>query len=837
MPSTTSANPHDVDHLRHDSRVATRTGNYASKSFCIGAGNLDVDASVSDQLTQPSRASAFDRLRSLRRHVGEQFVGDLAGLALRPTADDSTVDPDRRSRVSVAIEHRATERGEVAEVPAPAASNPSSSDRARAGSDPWLARRHPSVSSGSTHPTPSVPSRSTSIASIAARRSLRLLPAVQPAHHCRSAVSQDRTGRGSRRAEFGSRRLDVFARDRTSQPQSVDRPWVLGVGPRTASAGHERSLRRSRGSAATECARPARRVCACPALRLQLLGQRRHRLAPTVERLPCPSTSVRPACRPCAVATQAAPSVGDAALFDHLGEPLPLRRRHMRSVHAACAQPSHLWCEHPQRSSHRVVSHDRAIVVQRLRDRLDRGCFMRAIADRYTVDGSVECRATTESAIVGDVVGPGTGASRCRIAKRARRCASVNLGRAVIAGLSHYRVARRGPAWHTTIHACRNHLDCRSTHVDARPHMRASWPPIRGAVWFSGPVFGRSFGRVSSKGRGDDNMKLTGAQALIKSPRDGGRRGDLRPARAAASCRSTTRSSTRRSATSSCATSRAPATWPRATPTPPAVPASPWSPAVRRPPTSSRRCATPTWTRSRWSCITGQVPTTAIGTDAFQECDTVGITRSGHQAQRAGDVGRRTSRMAIREAFHIATTGRPGPVLVDIPKDIVSQNPIAWTGTGRPTPRSSTACPATSPNTKGHPRMIKEAAELILAAERPILYAGGGILKARAAEALRELAELTDIHVVTTLMARGAFPDDHPLCLGMPGMHGNAHRVTAMQKSRPADRARRPLRRPRHRQGRRRSRPMPRSSTSTSTRPSRARSAGPTCRSSATAAW
>ena len=79
--------------------------------------------------------------------------------------------------------------------------------------------------------------------------------------------------------------------------------------------------------------------------------------------------------------------------------------------------------------------------------------------------------------------------------------------------------------------------------------------------------------------------------------------------------------------------------------------------------------------------------------------------------------------------------------------------------------------------------MIKEAAKLILAAERPILYVGGGILKARAAEALRELAEMTDIHVVTTLMARGAFPDDHPLCLGMPGMHGNATAITALQRS------------------------------------------------------
>ena len=79
--------------------------------------------------------------------------------------------------------------------------------------------------------------------------------------------------------------------------------------------------------------------------------------------------------------------------------------------------------------------------------------------------------------------------------------------------------------------------------------------------------------------------------------------------------------------------------------------------------------------------------------------------------------------------------------------------------------------------------MIREAAKLILAAERPVLYVGGGILKARAAEALRELAELTDIHVVTTLMARGAFPDAHPLCLGMPGMHGNATAITALQKA------------------------------------------------------
>ena len=178
-------------------------------------------------------------------------------------------------------------------------------------------------------------------------------------------------------------------------------------------------------------------------------------------------------------------------------------------------------------------------------------------------------------------------------------------------------------------------------------------------------------------------------------------------------------------------------------------------------------------------CITGQVSTTAIGTDAFQECDTVGITRSvtkhNELVMRAEDIP-----MAIRQAFHIATTGRPGPVLVDLPKDVL-QNTMTWHW---PTDDEvSDSMPGYKPNTKGHPRMIKEAAKLILQSERPLLYLGGGVLKARAAEVVRELAELTQIPVVTTLMARGAFPDDHPLCLGMPGMHGNATAVTAMQKS------------------------------------------------------
>jgi acetolactate synthase-1/2/3 large subunit len=177
--------------------------------------------------------------------------------------------------------------------------------------------------------------------------------------------------------------------------------------------------------------------------------------------------------------------------------------------------------------------------------------------------------------------------------------------------------------------------------------------------------------------------------------------------------------------------------------------------------------------------ITGQVPTTAIGTDAFQECDTVGITRSvtkhNELVMSPDDLP-----LAIRQAFHIATTGRPGPVLVDVPKDVL-QNSMEWHW---PDDRElADSLPGYRPNVKGHPRMIKEAARLILASERPVLYVGGGILKARAADALRELAELTDIHVVTTLMARGAFPDDHPLCLGMPGMHGNATAVTALQRA------------------------------------------------------
>jgi acetolactate synthase-1/2/3 large subunit len=173
--------------------------------------------------------------------------------------------------------------------------------------------------------------------------------------------------------------------------------------------------------------------------------------------------------------------------------------------------------------------------------------------------------------------------------------------------------------------------------------------------------------------------------------------------------------------------------------------------------------------------ITGQVSRPAIGTDAFQECDTVGITRPvtkhNELVMEPDDIPR-----IVREAFHIATSGRPGPVLVDVPKDVL-QAEMEWYWP------DGVDLPGYKPNTKPHPRMIKEAARLICESRRPVFYIGGGVLKARAAEPLRALVELTGIPVVTTLMARGAFPDRHLLCLGMPGMHGNFTAVTAMQKA------------------------------------------------------
>ncbi len=178
--------------------------------------------------------------------------------------------------------------------------------------------------------------------------------------------------------------------------------------------------------------------------------------------------------------------------------------------------------------------------------------------------------------------------------------------------------------------------------------------------------------------------------------------------------------------------------------------------------------------------ITGQVPYGLIGTDAFQETDTTGITMSitkhNYLVSDPNDIPQ-----VVHEAFHIATTGRPGPVLIDLPKNITDvrnpQSAMTWTD---PVPID---LPGFKPVLDGEPEMIEAAVELMLTATRPVLYAGGGILKARGAAELVTLAEKLNIPVVTTLMARGAMPDSHELNLGMPGMHGNYTAVMAMQES------------------------------------------------------
>ncbi|WP_204079281.1 acetolactate synthase large subunit [Mycobacterium riyadhense] len=173
--------------------------------------------------------------------------------------------------------------------------------------------------------------------------------------------------------------------------------------------------------------------------------------------------------------------------------------------------------------------------------------------------------------------------------------------------------------------------------------------------------------------------------------------------------------------------------------------------------------------------ITGQVGRGLIGTDAFQEADISGITMpiTKHNfLVRSGDEIPRV----LAEAFHIAASGRPGAVLVDIPKDVLQgQCTFSWP------PRMD--LPGYKPNTKPHNRQVREAAKLIEAARKPVLYVGGGVIRGEATEQLRELAELTGIPVVTTLMARGAFPDSHRQNLGMPGMHGTVAAVAALQRS------------------------------------------------------
>jgi acetolactate synthase-1/2/3 large subunit len=172
--------------------------------------------------------------------------------------------------------------------------------------------------------------------------------------------------------------------------------------------------------------------------------------------------------------------------------------------------------------------------------------------------------------------------------------------------------------------------------------------------------------------------------------------------------------------------------------------------------------------------ITGQTARGMIGTDAFQEADICGITlpitKHNFLITDPDEIPR-----TIAEAFYIANSGRPGPVLVDIPKDVQqAATSFAWP--------PDMHLPGYRPTSKPHGKQVREAARMINSAERPVLYVGGGVVKAEASEQLRTLAEQTGIPVVTTLMARGAFPDSHPQHLGMPGMHGTVGAVAAMQR-------------------------------------------------------
>ena len=173
--------------------------------------------------------------------------------------------------------------------------------------------------------------------------------------------------------------------------------------------------------------------------------------------------------------------------------------------------------------------------------------------------------------------------------------------------------------------------------------------------------------------------------------------------------------------------------------------------------------------------ITGQVPTPVVGNDAFQEADITGITMP---ITKHNFLVKDPALIAetVREAFHIARTGRPGPVLIDLPKDVLlAETTWRWP--------DHVSLPGYKPTTKGNQRQVVEAVKLILKAKRPVLYVGGGVIKADANKELFKLATTGQLPVVTTLMARGAFPDSNELCLGMPGMHGNYSAVTAMQKS------------------------------------------------------
>ena len=173
--------------------------------------------------------------------------------------------------------------------------------------------------------------------------------------------------------------------------------------------------------------------------------------------------------------------------------------------------------------------------------------------------------------------------------------------------------------------------------------------------------------------------------------------------------------------------------------------------------------------------VTGQVGRAAIGSDAFQETDITGITlpitKHNYLVMHASEIAE-----VIKEAFYIANSGRPGPVLVDIPKDVFTEEvEVEWP--------DKIDLPGYKPNLDGNGRMIRRAADLVNEAQRPVILAGHGVILSRAYQELRELAETAQIPVVTTLLGIGSFPDDHVLCVGMPGMHGMAYASLAIEEA------------------------------------------------------
>ena len=214
---------------------------------------------------------------------------------------------------------------------------------------------------------------------------------------------------------------------------------------------------------------------------------------------------------------------------------------------------------------------------------------------------------------------------------------------------------------------------------------------------------------------------------------------------------------------------------PMATRALPGVPASHGRHPVPARPTSLLALQRRRWTPYRWSSSTGQVGRAAIGSDAFQECDTTGITlpitKHNYLVMSAEEIPR-----VIKEAFYIANTGRPGPVLVDIPKDV-------FTEVAEFVYPDEIDLPGYNPTLKPHSGQVRRAAKLIEEAERPVILAGHGVIISRAYDELLELAEKAQIPVITTLLGVSSFPTGHVLSVGWPGMHGMAYASLAIEES------------------------------------------------------